>query len=196
MIQKRLSALRLFVFFQSALRRKRADLTSTMQHSMLVLSLFIVACTSAPPALQAGPDAERTFDGLVRVDNSRFRNAWADPEIDFSQYKKVMPGGARFEFRAVSKTARRALSSSRKREFWISDANRNKLVDTVSGVFNEEFSKVQGWEAAEEAGPDVLSFVARCSISFPSSHPKRGAATKTTYLQSGRPRSSWKASIR
>ena len=73
--------------------------------SLILLSLFVVACTSAPPALQTGPDAERTYDGLVRVNNSRFQDAWADPEVDFSEYNKVMPGGARFEFRAVSKTA-------------------------------------------------------------------------------------------
>ena len=124
-----------------------------------LLSLLIVACTSAPPALQTGAGAEYTFDGLVRVDNSRFGSAWADPEVDFTVYNKVMPGAAQFEFRAVSKTAGagRTLSSrASQREFWISDANRDKLVDTVSGIFEEELSKAQGWEAAEEAGPDVL----------------------------------------
>ena len=129
-----------------------------MKRLMMVSMLFgVVACTSAPPELQTGPGAERTFDGLVRIDNSRFRDAWADPEIDFSRYKKVMPGGARFEFRAVSKTAgRTSLSRSNQREFWISDANRAKLIETVSGVFNEELSKAKGWEATEEVGPDVL----------------------------------------
>jgi hypothetical protein len=68
-------------------------LERTMKSLILVLlSLLIVACTSAPPTLQTGPDAEWTFDGLVRVDNSRFRDAWADPEVEFSQYNKVMPG--------------------------------------------------------------------------------------------------------
>ncbi|MCH9006160.1 MAG: DUF3313 domain-containing protein [Proteobacteria bacterium] len=124
---------------------------------LILFSLLVVACTSAPPALQTGPDAEYTFDGLVRVDNSRFRNAWADPEVDFSQYNKVMAGGAEFEFRAVSKTAgRTSVTRARQSEFWISDANRDKLVDTVSEVFKEELSKAQGWELAEEAGPDVL----------------------------------------
>ena len=124
---------------------------------LILFSLLVVACTSAPPALQTGPDAEYTFDGLARVDNARFRSAWADPEVDFSQYNKVMSGGARFEFRAVSKTAGRTLMSrGSQREFWISDANRDKLVDTVSAVFKEELSKAQGWESAEEAGPDVL----------------------------------------
>ena len=124
---------------------------------LVLLSLLIVACTSSPPALQTGPDAERTFDGLVRVDNSRFRYAWADPEVDFSQYNKVMAGGARFEFRAVTKKAgHRSSSPGNQREFWISDANRSKLIETVSGVFQEELNKGQGWQAAEEAGPEVL----------------------------------------
>ncbi|MCZ6642152.1 MAG: DUF3313 family protein [Gammaproteobacteria bacterium] len=124
---------------------------------LIFLSLFIVACTTAPPpALQTGPDAERTFDGLVRIDNARFRIAWADPEVDFSQYNKVMPGGARFEFRAVTKSAGRMSSSGRRGEYWISDANRDKLIDAVSKVFNEELRKAQGWEAADEVGPDVL----------------------------------------
>ncbi len=124
---------------------------------VVLLSLFIVACTSAPPALQTGPEAERTFDGLVRVDNSRFRDAWADPEVDFSQYNKVISGGATFQFRAVSKTAgRTSLSRGSRGDYWISDANRQKLVDTVSGIFKEELSKAQGWEVAEKVGPDVL----------------------------------------
>ncbi len=129
-----------------------------MKSLMLVfLLLLIVACTSAPPTLQTGPDAEYTFDGLVRVDNSRFRDAWADPEIDFSQYNKVMSGGAKFQFRAVSKTAgRSSLSRGSRSDFWISDANRDKLVHTVSGIFKEELSQAQGWEVAEDVGPDVL----------------------------------------
>jgi len=129
-----------------------------MKNLMLVLvSLLVVSCSSTPPALQTGPNAERTFDGLVRVDNSRFRDAWADPEVDFSQYNKVLPGGARFEFRAVKKTAgRSSMSRGNQREFWISDANRDKLEDTVSEIFKEELRKTQGWEAVEEAGPDVL----------------------------------------
>ena len=126
---------------------------------LVLLSLLIVACTSAPPTLQTGPSAEYTFDGLVRVDNARFRNAWADPEVNFSQYNKVMAGGAEFEFRAVSKTAgagRTMSPSGSQREFWISDANRDRLIETVSGIFEEELGNAQGWEASEEAGPDVL----------------------------------------
>lgn len=124
------------------------------------LSLFLVlamaGCTTAAPTLQTGPGAETTFDGLVRVDNSRFEAAWADPDIDFSQYTKVMPGGAEFEFRAVSKTSSMMARRGSGNEFWISDANKQKLIDTVSEVFNEEIGKASGWEVVDAPGPDVL----------------------------------------
>ncbi len=45
----------------------------------------------------------------------------------------------------VSKTAgRTAMSGGNQSEFWISDVNRAKLVDTVSGIFREELSKAHG----------------------------------------------------
>ena len=134
------------------------NLENNVKNSMSVmLFLLITGCTSAPPAIQTGPEAQRTFDGLVRVDNSRFREAWADPEVDFKLYNKVMAGGARFEFRAVSKRAGQTqVSRKNQREFWLSDAKRDRLVATVSEVFKEELSKAQRWEVAEEAAPDVL----------------------------------------
>jgi hypothetical protein len=36
-------------------------------------------------------------------------------------------------------------------EYWISDASRDKIVDTVSGIFKEELGKVIGWEAAMQS---------------------------------------------
>lgn len=126
--------------------------------SIVLLPIVLGACATPAPSLQSGPDAERTVDGLVRVDNARFDVAYADPEIDFGHYRKVMSGGARFEFRAVPKTSTSMLTSTRanQREFWISDENRQRLVDTVSGIFAEEIAQAEGWEMVDEPGPDVL----------------------------------------
>ena len=44
--------------------------------------------------------------------------------------------------------ARRSMSRGTQGEYWISDASRDKIVDTVSGIFKEELSKANGWEAA------------------------------------------------
>ena len=44
-------------------------------------------------------------------------------------------------------------------EFWISDKNKQKLIDTVSEVFVEELQKSKHFEIVGEAGPDVLIIV-------------------------------------
>jgi hypothetical protein len=125
----------------------------------IAATFFVVACSSQP-TVQSGPNAETTFDGLVRIDNARFAAAWIDPEIDLMQYTKIMPGGAEFQFRNVQKTAGRTHTGrSNEREFWISDANRQRLIDTVSGVFEEELQSSQHFTITDEPGPDTLIIV-------------------------------------
>lgn len=122
----------------------------------IAATVIVAGCASQEPAVQTGPTAETTFDGLVRIDNSRFAGAWIDPEIDLTQYTKIIPGGAAFEFRNVQKTSAMAARRSNEREFWISDANKQRLTDTVSEVFTEELQKSEHFTLADESGPDTL----------------------------------------
>ena len=116
---------------------------------------LLVASTVAMPAFgQENP--EMTFDGLVQIDNGAFQLSWADPDIDFSVYEKYIPGGAEFEFRAVKKMSRAQASRSRTDEFWISDKNREKLKETVTGIFADELSKSERFAETAEPGPDTL----------------------------------------
>ena len=120
---------------------------------------LLAGCTPTP-TIQQGADAELTFDGLVRIDNARFSNAWIDPDIDLSQYDKIMAGGAEFEFRAVKKSnsstiTRRANES----EFWISDKKKQELIEIVSEAFRKELQKSEHFTMADAAGPDVLVIV-------------------------------------
>jgi len=118
-----------------------------------------VACTQTP-SIDTGPEAELTFDGLAPISNARFSNAWIDPDVDFAGYDKIMAGGAEFEFRAVKKsTSSSSMRRSSENEFWISDKNKQKLIDTVSEVFVEELQKSKHFEIVDEAGPDVLIIV-------------------------------------
>jgi hypothetical protein len=119
---------------------------------------LVVGCT-ADPTIQTGPDAETTFDGLVRIDNSRFAAAWIDPEIDLTQYDKIMPGGAEFQFRHVQRTSRTSPTRTNEQEFWISDANKQRLIETVSGIFAEELQSSERFTITDEPGPDTLIIV-------------------------------------
>lgn len=124
---------------------------------LVATALFFAACSTSAPSIQQGPDAETTFDGLVAIDNARFARAWIDPEVDLTSYNKIILGPAEFEFRAVKKrSTRTALSRSNQREFWIDDNSRQKLVDTVTAIFNEELAKSKHFTITDTPGPDVL----------------------------------------
>ena len=128
--------------------------------SILALAALTVGCATPEPTLQQGADAEKTFDGLVRIDNGRFRDSWADPDVDFSRYNKIMVGKAVFEFRAVKdKGSSTTMQRSNQSEFYISDKNKEKLIETVTEVFREELNKSENFTRSEVAGPDVLVIV-------------------------------------
>jgi len=127
--------------------------------TLICLAAMSVACTQTP-SIDTSPEAELTFDGLAPISNSRFKSAWIDPDVDLAGYDKIMAGGAEFEFRAVKKSTRSStMRRSGENEFWISDENKQKLVETVSGVFVEELQKSEHFEIVDEAGPDVLIIV-------------------------------------
>jgi len=98
---------------------------------------------------------EATWDGLVETKSKVFKEAWADPDIDFTTYDKVMLAPTEFEFRAVKKTST-ITTRNRSREFWISDENKAKLSETVTTIFGEELVKSKNFELVTEPGPDVL----------------------------------------
>ena len=125
--------------------------------------LCVVAWTTAcapVPTLDTSADAVLSFDGLTPIKNSRMGNAWIDPDVDLTQYDKIMVARAEFEFRAVKKSPRSSsMRRSNETEFWISDEGKQKLIDTVSEVFREELQKSTSFTIVDEAGPDVLILV-------------------------------------
>jgi hypothetical protein len=128
--------------------------------SILALTIVMAGCAAQDPSLQQGPDAEVTFDGLVRIDHGVFKESWADPDVDFSKYNKIITGKAVFEFRAVKKSNSSSLGrSSNDSEFWISDESKEKLIEVVAETFRKELDKSEEFTRAESAGPNVLIIV-------------------------------------
>ena len=126
--------------------------------TLLASLLVITGCAGTAASIDT--TAELTFDGLAPIKNSNFREAWADPEVDFNQYDKIILGDAEFEFRAVKKTSRMSsMRTSSTSEFWIDDKNRARLVETVTAVFSEELANAKGFTITEERGPNTLVLV-------------------------------------
>ena len=129
-----------------------------MKRITLAFAALALAACSSEPTMQTGPDAETTFDGLVRIDNARLNDAWGDPDADWARYNKIMGGEAFFEFRAVKKTPQTTSGriNSSTDEFWITEANRERLQEEVSTVFREELARSERFEFTDTPGPDVL----------------------------------------
>lgn len=123
----------------------------------IVIAVVLTGC-AGEPTIQTGPDAEVSFDGLHRVDNSAFKDAWADPDADWARYDQFIAGEAFFEYRAVKKTARysnhRPPASTD--EFYIHEESRERLTKEVSDIFGEELSKSTRFTRTEEPGQNVL----------------------------------------
>jgi len=117
----------------------------------------LTACAGEPTIDRS---AELTFDGLAPIKNATFSEAWADPDIDFTQYNKIILADAQFEFRAVKKTSRSStIRRDNTTEFWIQDAARAKLIETVTAVFAEELASTKGFTFTDKPGPDTLILV-------------------------------------
>ena len=127
-----------------------------MKNYLIPCALVLLAGCAGEPTIQSGPNAEVSYDGLVRVDNARFAGAWIDPEVDLTRFKKIMPGGAEFEFRSVDKVSDSAARRSNKREFFISESDQQKLEQVMNEIFDEELSKSEIYAFTDEPGPDVM----------------------------------------
>ncbi|HIG40918.1 MAG: DUF3313 family protein [bacterium] len=124
-----------------------------VETKIIIVSLALGLCNLA---LAAKQETETTYDGLVPIDKGAFKLSWADPDVDFTHYNKVIPGGAYFQFRAVKKTSTLQSQRNNAREFWIDDSNKQKLEETVGDIFSEEIAKSNEFEIVSEPGPHTL----------------------------------------
>jgi hypothetical protein len=144
---------------------------------LLITTLVMAGCASKPPTFQEGPDAEISFDGLVRVDNTAFKKVWADPDTDLSNYTKIIPKKAEIEFRAVKGSAR--LSS--KSEYPIDEKDRIKIIDTIAQILSEEISDNKRFTITDKPSPDTL-ILAVSLIDIVSNVPPELAGRSDVFL--------------
>lgn len=124
--------------------------------SLLGLIMLASACTSAPPVIQSGPDAEVSFDGLHVVDNAKADKAWARPDFDISGYTKILLMGAGVEYRPVKDRGRSSAARSQGGPYFIDDKSRQDFENLVGALFIEEMEKSERYEIVTEPGPDVM----------------------------------------
>lgn len=124
--------------------------------SILNCTFITAALLTAPMAFaeQAGEEAASTGDmELVTKDNRG--SIYADPNVDWSVYKRIMLDDASVAFR---KNWRRDQNRGDPLRVTTQDMEEIKqgLSDLFSEVFTEELSTSDGYEIVEASGEDVL----------------------------------------
>ena len=134
---------------------------------LIVFAAVVVAvagCSSTGPTFQEGPDAEVTYDGLTRLDNTTMDVVWARTDIDLTSFNKVMIERVAVDFRAVEggplsgRAGRGATTaSSRNRsEFRLDEATREQIVEELSRAAREEMERSEVFEIVQAPDYDVL----------------------------------------
>ncbi len=87
-----------------------------------------------------------------------FKETWVHPDADFTQYNKLYLWEAQFEYRDVgpAQRTRSTMMSTRKREFGISDADREKFEEVVSEAFVKGVQRAKKFELVNDVGPNTI----------------------------------------
>jgi len=120
------------------------------------VALIVTACSTTAPTIQSGPNAELSYDGLHKVDNSQADMAWARPDIDLTGYTKLMPISGGIEYAEADNMGRTTRDRNKGGPYFIDDRSREQFETLVGDVFKEELAKVERFTLVDEAGPDVL----------------------------------------
>ena len=125
----------------------------------LVITLFlsVISWGFAYAQEDSEPAGSVRHDELEKVKGA-FKETWVHPDADFTQYDKLYLWEALFEFRDVGPARRTSMTmmSTRKREFGISDADREKFEEVVSEAFVKGVERAKKFELVNEVGPNTI----------------------------------------
>jgi len=119
--------------------------------------VLITGCTANSPKIQEGPFAERTFDGLVRVENTRMQKVWVKPDINLAGYDKIMLQGVGVQYRAVRFTGSDRLYTENTEFFPLSDQQKARVVETIAKAFKDEMAKCKYYSLTDTPDRKTLT---------------------------------------
>ncbi len=128
-------------------------------HAALASGIIVAVAgcaTAGPPTLQAGPDAEVTIDGLVRVDNAVVPVAFRKPDLDLSGYTRFMLDPVEIAYQKDPGNRTRSTMGGSGGNFALTSSQMDNLREMFQESVVEALTEDDGYELVTEPGPDVL----------------------------------------
>ena len=119
-------------------------------------AIMIAGCATPPPTVDTSAEAEMTFDGLFPVRDSRADQAWARPDVDLTQYSKVMLQSIGIEYRPGGESGRTLSSRSSGGPYEVTEEQKDRFEELMRETFLDELGKSEHFTIVSEPGPDVL----------------------------------------
>jgi len=131
--------------------------TTLLRSAALTAAIVLfVGCTTSSPTINTSPDAEVTYDGLHELKGTAADKAWVRPDIDLSQYSKIMLLSAGIEYRPGGESGRTTRSRSQGGPYEVTEAQKAKFEEVVQEAFMQELAKSEHFTVVSEPGPHVL----------------------------------------
>ncbi len=156
---------------------------------ILTVAFFTIAGCTSTPTFQTGEDAEISFDGLTRMDNTVMSAVWAREDIDITSFRKVMFERVGVDFRAIEggpysgRGSRGSVSAQTRSqsEFRLDEATKELVIDEISGAFAGVMTESKVFEVVDEPGYDVL-LVRAALLDVVSLVPPESGGRSTVFL--------------
>ena len=121
-----------------------------------IAAIVIAGCATPAPTVDTSAKDEMTFDGLYPVRDSRADQAWARPDVDLTQYSKVMLQSVGVEYRPGGESGRSFGARSSGGPYEVTEAQKERFQSIMRESFLEELGKSKHFTIVGEPGPDVL----------------------------------------
>ncbi len=158
-------------------------LARSFARTALVLALIAGAAGCASePMLDTSDTAQLTYDGLYPVKGSSADEAWARPDIDISQYSKILLQGVGVEYRPGGESGRLLVNRIGADHYEMITAQKARLEVIMAETFLNELGKSKHFTLVSEPGPDVL-LIQAALVDVVSFVPPEPAGRTAIYLR-------------
>ena len=121
-----------------------------------VAAVTFAGCTASAPTVDTSAADEMTYDGLYPVKGGRADVAWARPDVDLTQYSKIMLQGIGVEYRPGGESGRSYMARTSDSHYEVTEEQKDRFEATMREAFLEELARSERFTIVTEPGPDVL----------------------------------------
>ena len=153
-----------------------------MKNTALVL-LAAILVVGVAYAQETSPAVEEGSE-QVKI-KGKFAETWVRPDADISQYTKLYPWKAVFQFREGGETKAAKTTAGKLRgddgPYVVNEESKQKFEQLVSDAFVKELGRSKIFELVDEVGPDTL-LVRAAVLDIVSNVPPSYSGTADVYL--------------